>query len=359
MQMIDQFVMKTTMVNWIRLLTCVALCFAGASAGAEEKRDEKQPPKKEVTTDFSEVPEGWLVGLSRAKEVAAESGKDLLLSFAGSDWIPPSIDLEERVLSKKAFAEAALKDFVLVRLDFPRKLHIQSEELQRENLAAASEYEVQSYPTVVLADSQGRPYAATGWKSGVSVESLLKRLSELQEKRKQRDAHFAAAEKAEGEEKVRHLVQGLEGQTPGIILKFYEPEYRKIVELDPENYGGMENVVFYEKSLEMRTKLDALAEKDQWEEAIQVLDEFGETQAKTTQQKQQIEFFKLNGLLQLKRVDEVMPFLDRVIAMDPDSAVGKKAASLKPELMKRIADALKREKREVKENQKENDEDDN
>ena len=48
----------------------------------------------------------------------------------------------------------------------------------------------------------------------------------------------------------------------------------------------------------------------------------------------------------MKRVDEVMPFLDRVITMDPESPVGKKAASLKPELKKRIEEAEKAESEE-------------
>lgn len=310
---------------------------------------EKEVPG--VVTNFSKVPEGWLVGLERALKVAKATEKDLLLSFAGSDWIPPSIDLEERVLSKKEFAEEAMEEFVLVRLDFPRTRNVQSEELQRENLAATSAYEVTAYPTVILADSEGRPYARTGWANGISVESFLKRLQELQELRRQRDAHLQAAAEAEGEAKVERLVKALEGQSPAVILKFYEPEFRQIEELDPENYGGLGEVAFYDKSLEMRTKLDALAEKDQWAEAIEALDAFGEAHAKTPQQKQQIEFFKLNGLLQLKRLDEIMPFLDRVIAMDPESAVGKKAASVKPELMRRIAEAMKLERRQAKEDE--------
>ncbi|MGY8687383.1 MAG: hypothetical protein ACKVHP_06565, partial [Verrucomicrobiales bacterium] len=260
---------------------------------------------------------------------------------------PPSIELEERVFSKKEFAEAASDDFVLVRLDFPRKLYVQSEDLQKKNLEAVALYEVQSYPTVILTDSKGRPYASTGWKDGLNVESFMKILAELHESRKQRDTHLANAAKAEGAAKVPHLVKAITGHTPGIVLRFYEPEFREICKLDLENAGGLGSVVFHEASLSMRSKLDGLAEKDDWEGAINVLDEFSKAHAKTTRQKQQIEFFKINGLLQLKRVDEVMPFLDRVIAMDPESAVGKKAKSLKPELKKRIDEAKRLEKQDA------------
>ena len=325
------------------LITCVALGTSWPLV-AEEKPEPKPPQAGEVRTDFSDVPEGWLVGLDRAREVARSSGKDMLLDFSASDWVPPSIALEERVFAKKEFAQSASEDFVLVRLDFPRKRNIQSEALKKQNLQAAARYEVQSYPTVVLADSLGRPYAATGWRSGVNVESFLQLMTQLQEKRRQRDANLAAASKAEGAAKVPFLVKAIEGQAPGIILKFYQPQYRQILQLDPDNAGGLAKVVFYEKSLTMRAQLDELAEKGQWEQALKVLDEFREQHAGTPQQKQQIEFFKINGLLQLERWDDVMPFLNKVIAMDPESAVGKRAASLKPELAERIARAKKRDK---------------
>ncbi len=337
--------MKIPTVTWTPLLTCAALSLSCAPLlHAQEKRVFDLPDAPGVKTDFTEVPEGWLVGLDRALKAAEDTGKDLLLNFAGTDWIPQSIDLEERVFSKKEFAEAASKDFILVRLDFPRKLNVQSDELKRKNLEAASKYEIRSYPTIVLTDSKGRPYADTRWKEGVSVESFLKRLSELREKRAKRDAHWAEAEKLEGAAKVPHIVKFLEGKTPGIILKFYGPEYHLALELDPVDYGGLGPVVFYEKSLAMRLELDALAEENKWEEALNVLDAFKREHAKTNEQKQQIEFYKINGLLHLERWDEVMPFLDSVIAMDPESPAGKKAASIKPELMKRIADGLKRQK---------------
>lgn len=320
-----------------------------AVAQDEKKRVFEQPDAPGVKTDFTEVPEGWMVGLDRAQKLAERSGKDMLLDFAGSDWIPPSIDLEERVFSSEEFIEAASKDFILVRLDFPRKLNVQSKELQRKNLEAVAKYEVTSYPTVILTDPKGRPYGTTGWKQGISVESFLKRMAEMQEKRKRRDAHWEAAQEAEGEEKVRHIVKFLEGKTPPMILKFYGPEYRLALELDPVNYGGLGPVVFYEKSLAMRKELDALAQEGKWEEAVAALDAFRDEHCKTNEQKQQIEFFKLNGLLQLERWNEVMPFLDRIIEMGPDTPVGKKAAEVKPELMKRIAAGLKNQRRQEQE----------
>lgn len=320
----------------------LATSLAGALADEDPTRRVFKPPVTgEVVTDFTDLPEGWLVGLERAKQVARSEGKDLLLNFAATDWIPPSIDLEDRVFSKKAFAEAVQDDFVLVRLDFPRKLHIQSDQLKEQNLQAAAEYEVTSYPTVVFADSKGRPYAATGWQAGLDVETFVGIVRESQAKRKAQDAQFAQAEKLEGKARAAALAKALEPHTSGIILKFYRPEYEEAVTLDPENDGGLRSVVFYEKSLEMRSKLDALAEKDQWEEAIKVLDTFAKEETKTVRERQQIEFFKLNGLLQLGRLDEVVPFLDRIVAMDPESGVGRKAKELKPDLKSRIEKAQK------------------
>lgn len=333
-----------------RYLVCLTLTLGSLAAvqGQEKNPAQAKPEPVEVRTDFSEVPEGWLVGLDRAKEQAAAANRDLLLNFSGSDWIPPSIELEERVFTQKAFIDAAMKDFVLVRLDSPRKRNIQSDALREKNEKAAAFYEITALPTIVLADSKGRPYAKVGYMPSLTPESFLKLLAEKQELRKARDTSFAAAAQAEGVAKVSHLAKALEGQSPNQILRYYRTEFNEIVALDPKNAGGLNAVVYYEKTIELRKKLDKLADENKWEEAIAALDVFSAAHAKTDLQKQKIEYFKLNGMLQLKQLDDIMPFLDRIIAMGPDSPVGKKAAEVKPQLMERIKNLMLQEDRDAK-----------
>lgn len=336
-------------MNSTRYFVCLTLTLGSTfllQAQDKPQTDAELPPGAQ--TDFSEVPEGWLVGLDRAKEQAVKADKDLLLNFSGSDWIPQSITWEEKVFTNQEFIDAALKDFVLVRLDFPRKRNIQSDALRQTNEKAAAYYEIRRYPKVVLADSDGRPYATIAWEPGHTSEGFLKILAEKQGARLSRDNALAAAEKVEGVAKVPHLAKALEGQSPNQILRYYREEFNEIVALDPKDAGGLGHVVYYEKTVEMRKRLDALAKENKWEEAMTELDKFAETEAKTKEQKQKVRFWKLQGMLQLKQLDDIMPFLDSIIEMGPDTPVGKKAEELKPELMEGIAKELQKQNLEAK-----------
>ena len=47
-------------------------------------------------------------------------------------------------------------------------------------------------------------------------------------------------------------------------------------------------------------------------------------------------------------LDDVMPFLDSIIEMGPETPVGKKAAELKPQLMEGIAKEMQKQNLEAK-----------
>ncbi len=342
------------LMNSTRYFVCLTFTLGSTFLlQAEDKTQAAEAPAVTVQTDFSAVPEGWFVGLDRAKVQATKADKDLLLNFSASDWIPQSITWEENVFTTQGFIDAALEDFILVRLDFPRKRNIQSDALREKNDKAAAYYEIRSYPMVVLADSSGRPYAKIEWAPDHTSDSFLKILAEKQGARKSRDAALGAAAKVEGAAKVPHLVKALEGQSPNQILRYYKKEFHEIVDLDPKDAGGLGHVVYYEKTVGMRKKLDALAKESKWVEAMAELDKFVENEAKTKEQKQKVRFWKLQGMLQLKQLDDIMPFLDSIIEMGPETSVGKRAAELKPQLMEGIAKEMQKQNLEAKKKAKE------
>ena len=337
------------------VFTMAALVPLAASLAKEnpnEKKAEQPAPELDARTDFSEVPDGWLVGLDRAKDLAAESGRDILLNFSGSDWIPPSIELERRVFTKPEFITPALEKFVLVRLDFPRKRHSQSEALQEANLKAAAHYEVRSHPMVVLADPQGRPYSSVDYKTNLEPELFLKMLVDQQAVRAARDASLEAAEKADGAAKVSHLAKALKELSPNQILRHFRPQFDEIVRLDPDNAGGLSEVVFYEKTVELRKKLDGYADQGKWAEALKELNVFKRAYCKTPQQKQKIDYFRVKSMVELKQYDKIMPLMDKIIEVDPDSVVGKEATKMKPKLMEAIAKAMHEDNLKKKEEAK-------
>jgi thioredoxin-related protein len=133
------------------------------SAGAFARADE--PAKEEVADKeaAAKVEAAWVKVWDEAKAKAKKENKDLLIDFTGSDWCPPCKRMHEEVFSQVEFVDAATKEFVLVYLDYPR--YEEHKKLVVD--AAANErvrelYGVNSFPTVILTNSDGLPYVRTG-----------------------------------------------------------------------------------------------------------------------------------------------------------------------------------------------------
>jgi thioredoxin-related protein len=117
-----------------------------------------------------------------AKKKAAAEGKDLLLDFTGSDWCPGCIQLEKEVLGQKLFIYEAQKHFVFVMVDFPKKKKL-SPSLEQQNERLAQRFGVEVFPTVLLADATGKPYAEAVYQGGGPLP-FLQQLAQLQMKKK-------------------------------------------------------------------------------------------------------------------------------------------------------------------------------
>ena len=111
----------------------------------------------------------WLEDMEVAKAKAAYFNKDLLIDFTGSDWCGWCIRLDKEIFSKEAFQTKASKEFVFVKLDFPRGKK-QTEHIAKQNDQIASEFVSkygydQSFPAIYLATAERIPYARTGYQS--------------------------------------------------------------------------------------------------------------------------------------------------------------------------------------------------
>ncbi len=113
--------------------------------------------------------EGWTADYEAALAEAKKDGKSVLLEFTGSDWCPPCKLMAANVFTKKEFIEAASKNFILVKLDFPRS----DRELANKNKPLAKKYEIQGYPTIVLLDSEGKEFSRVVGAKYRSVDEFL------------------------------------------------------------------------------------------------------------------------------------------------------------------------------------------
>ena len=97
----------------------------------------------------------WQTDFAKASQQAAQEHKYILLDFTGSDWCPWCIKMDKEVFDQSQFSNFALKNLVLVKLDFPRKsAQTPAEKSQNEELA--KKYGIEGFPTYVLLDPSGK-----------------------------------------------------------------------------------------------------------------------------------------------------------------------------------------------------------
>jgi thiol-disulfide isomerase/thioredoxin len=111
-----------------------------------------------------------LTGFGTDYEAAAAraraNGRDMVVLFTGSDWCPYCVKLEREVLSQREFLDYATNRYELVEIDFPKDASRQTESVRAANQALAKRFEVRGYPTVVLADPDGKVLFTTGYSEG-------------------------------------------------------------------------------------------------------------------------------------------------------------------------------------------------
>lgn len=237
--------------------------------------------------------EGWVTDFEAAKKSAAEGKKDLLLDFTGSDWCGWCIKLNEEVFSKEPFKAGTKDKFVMVELDFPRKKELDAK-LKEQNEALQEKFQVQGFPTIMLCDATGKPYAKTGYQPG-GPEKYVAHLNELQAVRVKRDEAFAKADAAKTDvEKAAFLVEGLKALDEELVDSNYSDVVEKIGQLDKEDKSGF-----------VKARKEAAAKKEAEEAAMAGIQEFMGT--------------KIQPLMQAKEYDKALDAVKTFIKENPNT----------------------------------------
>ena len=122
----------------------------------------------------------WLTDINKAKEIALQENKTIVLVFQGSDWCAPCMKLEKEIWSTDTFKKYAKEHFVMLKADFPRrKKNALSKEQQEKNNALFEKYNKQGYfPYVVVLDASGNVLGETGYEK-TTPEKYIKKLTGL------------------------------------------------------------------------------------------------------------------------------------------------------------------------------------
>jgi thioredoxin-related protein len=265
--------------------------------------------------------EGWTSDFEAAKKQAAESKKDLLIDFTGSDWCGWCIKLVDEVFKHDAFKDGVKDTFVLVELDFPRDKSKLSEETQKQNKELNEKYGIEGYPTILLTDADGRPYAKTGYQKG-GPEKYVAHLNELRTKKTARDEAFAAADKAEGVEKAKALVAALDAMklSDAMVAGFYSDVVERIKTADPEDSTGFTKRSAAAGRLKaFQEELQGLAGKKDMDGALKLVDQTLAEGGFETDETLQLMMTRAVILAQQEKLPEALKAIDAAKAFAPES----------------------------------------
>ena len=275
----------------------------------------------------------WTENAQEAMAQAAKEDKDLLVDFTGSDWCGWCVKLDQEVFSQPAFQAAARKHFVFLKLDFPHQRAL-SAETKKQNEEWQQKFQIEGFPTIILADAEGKQYGRTGYRPG-GPAAYLKHLAELQGARPKREKKPALAKKAdspvrakdpegtdqpkatesperakvregierakgmEGIERAKALDEALSALDPSVVRGAYADAIEEIVKLDPENQAGLK--AKYAGMLVVQ-KIGAAMQARELDKAIALADDALKTLGAKGQSAQEILYLK--GLAQFRNQDK-------------------------------------------------------
>jgi len=101
---------------------------------------------------------GWQPSFEKAKQIAKDEHRLILLNFSGSDWCGPCIRMRKEIFENEAFTGFADSSLVLVNADFPRnKKNQPGKTVQAQNDQLADNYNASGkFPFTLLLDENGK-----------------------------------------------------------------------------------------------------------------------------------------------------------------------------------------------------------
>jgi protein disulfide-isomerase len=107
----------------------------------------------------------WFTDAQAAQAKAKAENKLVLLDFTGSDWCMWCKRLKKSVFDKPEFAEFAKSKLVLVEVDFPQNKTLSLDQ-KEANARLDKTYRIESYPTIILLDPDGKQVGRMGFVLG-------------------------------------------------------------------------------------------------------------------------------------------------------------------------------------------------
>lgn len=304
-----------------KLLAGLLLTLCGGQLLAQEKSYAEESAR-----------EGWVTDFEAAKKTAVAEDKDLLLEFTRSKGCGWCIRLENEVFAQDSFKKQVPKDYVLVKLDFPRDQELPAA-LKKQNVHLFKHYGVRTFPYMVLCDADGRPYASMGYQNS-NVEKYLKTITAIRARRNLRDQALEEAESLEGEPKARMLEKALSN-----VSSKYHHHYTEIIDTisksDPKDTSGfIAKIRVNQVNADLSSKLKPLYHQRKYDSIPEIVDTYI-TEHKLQDESLQVALvFKIHALYYDRKYPEAMKIANEALAINDTSDSSRYAKMLKKRIEK-------------------------
>lgn len=201
----------------------------------------------------------WLTNYEEAVNQSKATSKPMVLFFTGSDWCGWCNKLEEEAFDTQAFQQIAGDRFVFLKLDFPLytsldvRTNAQNKQLQKK-------YEIRSYPTLVLLDSDQQKIGITGYKPGGGgsyANHILKMVNDYASYKQQMKnidrQKYSGAQLKKMYEKSKELA--LANDTNKIIHAGMQSDYAHFFETEKYRIMAEEGLIEDSKTVALRQKI--------------------------------------------------------------------------------------------------------
>ncbi|HEV3235900.1 MAG TPA: thioredoxin family protein, partial [Gemmataceae bacterium] len=263
----------------------------------------------------------WQIDMEAAKLLAQKEKKDLFIYFTGSDWCQWCLLVRSQVFGKPVFIDYVKKNFIMVELDFPHnkpapKNHAKNTELLRS-------WGLRGFPSLILADPQGRPY--TNLRDGRvrdDAADYVNLMTKSRQDRQTRDEWFAKAAAAEGIEKANCLDKALSLVSTQFLQAGYPDALARILELDPDDKAGLREKYLPQVMTKSRLDVQDLMKKQDWDGTILKIDKIIEDLKPTDTQAADFWIERARAHVKLNQLDRAEVDFEKAVNLKPaDAAV--------------------------------------
>jgi hypothetical protein len=220
-----------------------------------------------------------------------------------------------------------------VELDYPQKpenVAKLSDETKAQNKELQAKYSINGFPTILLCDAEGRPYATSiGYKKG-GPEIYVTHLDELRAKKDVRDKSFAEAAKLEGLAKAKVLVAALDAISAMklqdlAVARCYPDVVDQIKAADPKDETGYgKKLAVKAKLADFQTELGGFLTKQDFAGALAFIDKAAASGDFEGESKQQVVQSKIGVFISMKKFDDAIKAIEEAKAVAPESELARR-----------------------------------